>query len=238
MTTMSQTARTGTHGYHDVYQTTSRDEGRTWSQPVAIAALQRRRQDDGYEVVAGDLCPKFHAQTKRVLVTGKTFNFQDGTSEDILREQVAYIVYMPETDTWGTMRTLTLPAADHAGRPILAPNAGCHQRVDLPDGDILLPIGYQTSADARIYTTIVARCRFDGDSLTYMDHGTEHSITTGRGLYEPSLTDFDGRFFLTIRADDGAWVRAAAMESTSIRKSRGASTMASPWEVTTRNSTG
>jgi hypothetical protein len=76
----------------------------------------------------------------------------------------------------------------------------------LPNGDILLPIRYQRSETKRIYVTIVARCRFDGETLSYVDHGTEHSIPTKRGLYEPSITQFEDEYFLTMRADDGAWV--------------------------------
>ena len=99
-----------------------------------------------------------------------------------------------------------MPEHDHEGKPFLAPNAGCHQRVDLPDGDILLPIRYQKNGRKRNYTTIVARCRFDGRTLTYVEHGSEHSIPTKRGLYEPSVTQFGDKFFLTMRADNGAFV--------------------------------
>lgn len=206
LTTMSRTAKVGAHGYHEVFQSTSRDHGRSWSSPEVIPSLRRARQTDGYEVVAGDLWPKWHAATGKILITGKTFNFEAGTKEDILREQVSYAVIDPENGRCGPLRTLDMPPRDHERRPFVAPNAGCHQRVDLAGGEILLPIRYQKRAKPRIYTTIVARCRFDGETLTYVEHGSEHSIPTGRGLYEPSLTRFGGAFFLTMRADDGAFV--------------------------------
>jgi hypothetical protein len=205
-TTMSRTAKVGAHGYHDVYLSVSRDKGKSWSQPEIVPSLKRRKQADGYEVVGGDLYPKFHAKTGNILITGKTFNFADGTKENIHREQVSYAVVDPETGECGPLRTVDMPERDHAGQPIIAPNAGCHQRVDLPNGDILLPIRYQRSETKRIYVTIVARCRFDGETLSYVDHGTEHSIPTKRGLYEPSITQFEDEYFLTMRADDGAWV--------------------------------
>ncbi|MEO2029053.1 MAG: hypothetical protein ABGZ23_24510 [Fuerstiella sp.] len=78
--------------------------------------------------------------------------------------------------------------------------------MDLANGEILLPIRYQKNARKRIYTTIVARCMFDGETLTYVEHGSEHSLSTKRGLYEPSVTQFAGAFYLTMRADDGAFV--------------------------------
>jgi hypothetical protein len=206
LTTMSRTARVGTHAYHDVFAATSRDMGRTWSPPQAIPSLSRAEQPDGYEVVPGDLWPRWHEATGKILITGKTFNFASGTKENILREQVAYAVYDPKTGECGPLRTLAMPEHDHQGGPIIAPNAGCHQRVDLPDGTILLPVRYQQSETRRNYTSIVVRCRFDGETLRYLEHGSEHSIPTRRGLYEPSLTRFGDRFFLTMRADDGAYV--------------------------------
>jgi hypothetical protein len=55
----------------------------------------------------------------------------------------------------------------------------------------------------------VARCRFDGETLTYLEHGTELNIPRDRGLYEPSLTEFEGRYFLTLRADHSAYVTSS-----------------------------
>ncbi len=206
LTTMSRTAKVGSHGYHDVYLSISRDHGATWSPPSMIPSLRRAKQEDGYEVVAGDLWPTFHQATGKVLLTGKTFNFADGTRENFLREKVSYAVIDPINNLCGLLRTIDMPQQDHQEKPLLAPNAGCHQRVDRPGGDILLPIRYQRSDEKRIYTSIVARCRFDGRALSYLEHGSEHTIPTGRGLYEPSLTKFGDEFFLTMRADDGAFV--------------------------------
>jgi hypothetical protein len=205
-TTMSKTAKQGAHGYHDVSLMTSTDRGGTWSMPQVIPSLRRAKQPDAYEVVAGDLWPKYHSATGKILITGKTFNFENGTKENYLREQVSYAVLDPKTGACGPLRTVEMPAKDHEGLPILAPNAGCHQRVDLKNGEILLPIRYQKRADKRIYTTIVARCQFDGEILKYIEHGTEHNIPTNRGLYEPSIAQWCQEFFLTMRADDGAYV--------------------------------
>lgn len=205
-TTMSRTDRVGTHGYRDVYASISRDRGRTWSPPQVVPSLRRAGQPDGYEIVPGDLWPAWHESSGRILITGKTFHFAGGTRENILREQVAYAVYDPATGECGALRTLKMPERNHQGQPIIAPNAGCHQRVDLPDGTILLPVRYQQSEQRRNYTSTVVRCRFDGETLSYLEHGSEHAIPTRRGLYEPSVARLGDRYFLTMRADDGAWV--------------------------------
>ena len=159
LTTMSRTAKKGPHGDHDVFLSLSRDHGQTWSKLTVVPSLQRTEQPDGYEIVAGDLWPKWHAATGTVLLTGKTFNFADGVKENILREKVAYAVFDPSTHECGPQRTIEMPKHDHEGKPFIAPNAGCHQRVDLVNGEILLPIRYQKSSKKRNYTTIVARCR-------------------------------------------------------------------------------
>jgi len=206
ITTMSETGRTGTHNFHDIYQSISRDDGRTWSKAALIPSLKRTLQADGYEVAPGDLWPTWHAKTEKLLVTGKTFNFENGKKENRLREKVSYAVMDPASGIWGPIRFLSLPEKDHSGKPIVAVNAGCTQRVDLPNGDILLPVRYWRDAKKHNYTSIVARCSFDGESLTYKEHGTEHSIPTGRGLYEPSLATFRGKYYLTMRADHSAFV--------------------------------
>ncbi|MGE9267626.1 MAG: sialidase family protein, partial [Verrucomicrobiales bacterium] len=105
-----------------------------------------------------------------------------------------------------SLRTLELPAKDKQGKTIIAPNAGCHQRIDLPNGNILLPIRFWNDRKKQNYTSIVARCRFDGETLTYLEHGSEHTIPEGRGLYEPSAIRHGDAFFLTMRADKAAYV--------------------------------
>lgn len=206
-TTMSKTARVGAHGYHDVFLSISRDRGRTWTEPEAIPSLKRfREKDTDYEVVAGDLWPKHHAKTGTILATGKTFNFEGGTKENTLREKISYAVLDPKTLTCGPLGIVDLPATDRAGDHFIAPNAGCHQWVELANGDVLLPVRYQKSAKPRNYVSTVIRCQFDGERLTFLKQGSIHRLETKRGLYEPSLTRFGDEFFLTLRADDGAWI--------------------------------
>ena len=159
----------------------------------------------------GDICPQWHAATQTVLLTGKTFGFRPdpgatGDRDDRSFERVAYAVFSPSKGTWTEMKTVTLPEKDHAGRPILEPNSGCHQRVDLPNGEILLPMRYRANPESRQYTTMVARCTFDGNTLTYREHGSELTFEGKRGLYEPSVVKFGDRYFLTMRADESAFV--------------------------------
>jgi hypothetical protein len=208
--TMQEIERKGSHGFHDWWQVESRDLGRTWSKPVRLESLRRRKLPEGTdERSIGDLSPQFHAKSGMVLSTGKTFTFRGGTQEHRSAEQVSYAVLDPASDRWSEMRIVEMPSADHDGLPFTAPNTGCCQRVDLADGDILLPIRYRKDPQKLNYTTIVARCTFDGTTLRYVKHGSELSRAANRGYYEPSLVASGGRYLLTLRADDTAFVAAS-----------------------------
>lgn len=206
VTTMSETGKGVSHDFHDIYQTVSRDRGKSWSEPTIIPSLKRAKQDDGFEVAIGDLWPTWHAKSGSVLTTGKTFNFEGGKREIFNREKVSYAVMNPKSAEWGPMKFLKMPEKDHSGKAIVAANAGNNQRVDLPNGDILLPVRYQRGVKPRNYTSVVVRCGFDGETLTYKEHGSELNIPRDRGLYEPSLTEFEGKYYLTLRADHSAFV--------------------------------
>lgn len=201
----------GSHGYRDIYSTETTDGAKTWSAPKRIDALNRKRFPDGIERVMGDICPQWHAKTGKLLVTGKCFGFlanakDNAAKDDRSQERVAYAVYDPKTDTWTGMKIMAMPEKDHAGHPIIEPNAGCNQRWDLPNGDVLLPVRYRADPKTRVYTTVVARCTFDGGTLTYAEHGSEHTISIPRGLYEPSVCGFKGRYFLTMRGEKNGHV--------------------------------
>ncbi len=206
ITTMSETGRGGVHNFHDIYQAVSRDEGKTWSVPAVIPSLKRARQADGYEVCAGDFWPTYHAGSGKVIATGKTFNFEGGTKENRRRERVSYAVMNPADGSWGPLRFLEMPEKDHRGHVIMAANAGNTQRVDLPNGEILLPVRYMADPGKFNYTSVVVRCRFDGERMAYVEHGTELNIPRDRGLYEPSLTRHGEWFYLTLRADHSGYV--------------------------------
>lgn len=208
--TTQEIEKRGSHGYRDIFVTETTDGASSWSRPARIDSL-RRGTKEGVEMVMGDLCPQWHAVTRTVLVTGKRFGFKSSAGiqeakDDRSHEQVAYAVYSPDDQRWSEMQIMAMPEKDHRGRPILEPNAGCNQRTELPNGDVLLPVRYRADASSRVYTTIVARCSFDGQTLNYREHGSEFSVPEPRGLYEPSVCGLEGRFYLTMRAESTGYV--------------------------------
>jgi hypothetical protein len=113
-------------------------------------------------------------------------------------------VYDEPSRLWSEWKTIRPPADDPA---YFNSGAGCVQRFDLPDGDILLPIYFIPEDDtSRCYRASVMRCGFDGRDLTFKARGPDLLCPEPRGLCEPSLTHFDGRYFLTMRNDVRGYV--------------------------------
>jgi hypothetical protein len=108
-----------------------------------------------------------------------------------------YVVRSPD-GRWSTPRRLEWD--DPRGSGIYT--CGCSQRVVVDDGKVLVPLSFgpEGRIDRLVTTTL---CGFDGKELQLLEVGDELTLESGRGLLEPSLTRLDGRFFLTIRAEDG-----------------------------------
>ncbi len=209
----------GSDVFYALHQLTSADLGAAWSDPERLPSFARQTLtgnnsslptgaeaaphllQPGDETTVCDFTPKWHAATKRLLGTGQTVWYRNNRVMNAYPRQSAYAVFDPITHEWSPWRTIAMPDEprfQNAG-------AGSVQRVDLPGGDILLPIYFKEPQDHR-YSTTVLRCRFDGETLSYVEHGNEMSIDVQRGLVEPSLTKFGGRFFLTIRNDQHGYV--------------------------------
>lgn len=178
------------------------DLGRTWSGPVEHAAtLGHRSEPNDVTVGACDFWPKWHAASGKLLGIGHTVRYQNNA---VIRErprETQFAVYDPAARTWTPWRPLAMPAEPR----FYNAGAGSVQRVDLPNGDILLPFYFKARGE-NDYRVAVMRCAFDGRELTVREIGRELGVPGGRGLYEPSLAQAGGRFFLTMRNDETAYV--------------------------------
>lgn len=200
--TLQKLELTGSDVFHELNEMRSDDLGKTWSQPKGHAeTLGRRDEPEG--VIAGicDFTPKWHAKSKTLLGIGHTVRYQNNKVMANRKRETAYAIYDERKKTWTPWETLAMPD----GNKFYNAGAGCVQRVDLVNGEILLPI-YFKSREAKQYSTTVLRCRFDGKTLKYVENGSELVVPVSRGLYEPSLTKFQGRFFLTMRNDLAGYV--------------------------------
>ncbi len=177
-----------------------------WTGPVLPPELDWRRQPDGVTISVADVTPGWHAASGKLLAIGAQvrYNPEGRQIEDVKRaHQTVYAVYDPRAETWTPWRRLELPPD---GEFDFARNA-CAQWLVKDDGTLLVPLYISTSAKARFSTT-VAECRFDGETLSYVRHGDILRLDIARGLYEPSLIAHRGRYFLTLRNDERGYVTA------------------------------
>lgn len=200
--TMQKLLLSGSDVFFALNEMRTDDLGKTWSGPVEHAKTLGRRQEDGGVVVATcDFTPRWHAKSGKLLGTGQTVRYRGDRVMSVRRREVSYSVYDPEKRGWAPWTTLDLP-----DRPDFAnAGAGSVQRLDLPDGDILLPI-YFKEPRKKAYSATVVRCTFDGETLEYLEHGSELSLPVSRGFAEPSITRCGDRYFLTLRNDVKGYV--------------------------------
>jgi len=205
--TMSPLKLSGSDVYYTIHEMRSEDLGKIWTGPFKHTDTLNRRPegkkgDKSVEVVIGDFCPKWHAKSGKLLGTGLTARYVDDKGPIAgSRRDVAYSVYDADKHTWSKWDIVPLPE----GKEWHGAGAGCTQRVDLPNGDILLPI-YTRTEGSPFAVAKVLRCGFDGSKLKMLEEGNGLKLDTKRGLGEPSLTRFKGKFYLTIRHDECGYV--------------------------------
>lgn len=183
----------------------SSDLGRSWSDPVTPDTLAWREEDDSTTVGVCDFTPGWHPQTGTLLGLGHTVRYQDGKlMADPRPRETAYSVFDAANKLWSDWRIVEMPET-----PEFFNNGnGCGQWLVDENGDLLVPI-YFKSADSDTYATTVVRCGFDGTTVTYKQHSEPIRHDSPRGVYEPSLTRFQGRYYVTMRNDDRAYVSSS-----------------------------
>ncbi|WP_406695937.1 GDSL-type esterase/lipase family protein [Singulisphaera sp. Ch08] len=185
----------------------SKDLGRTWIGPDAVSELDWIREAGNVDVAVADVTPGWHPATGKVLAVGAQVRYSkkgEQLEDQARSNQTAYAVFDPTSGRWTPWRRLEMPV----GPTFDFARSACAQFVVEPDGSVLLPFYIGRSATVP-YAVTVVRCRFDGDKLTYVEHGDVLALDVARGLYEPSLVRAGGRFFLTIRNDNKGYVTAS-----------------------------
>jgi len=197
--TMNTLDVNGSDVFKAVYVLSTDDLGKTWTKPAEQAPLKPRTETfDGQErpVALSDCWPTWHAASKTLLGTGHDVVYTpDWKVKNPRPRTTTYSTYDPRTSTWSEWARMPI-----AGEQFKNSGPGCVQRYDDEDGSILLPIYFKPEGKNSRVT--VTRCQFDGKELKFQEHGNELSIDDAtRGLHEPSLTKFQGEYFLTLRND-------------------------------------
>jgi len=203
--TMQKLLLSGSDVFYALNEMRTDDLGQTWAGPVEHESLGRREEDAGIVSVTCDFTPKWHAKSGKLLGTGHVARYKGDRLAGDYARQTSYSWYDPKARTWAPWRTVAMP--DEA--KFYSSGAGSTQRVDLANGDILLPF-YFKAKGVKTASSAVMRCRFDGETLRYMEHGDAMTIDVPRGLGEPSLACFQDRYYLTLRNDVKGYVTSGA----------------------------
>ena len=206
--TMQKLLLSGSDVFYALNEMRTDDMGQTWNGPVEHASLGRRAEPGGVEAVICDATPMWHEASGTLLSTGHVARYVgDELMPDPRPRQPAYTVYDERARSWSEWDTVKLPDDEW----YFSAGSGSGQRVDLPNGDILLPI-YHHAVTGDSWTTCyyatVARCSFDGVRLEFIEAGDHLTVPEPRGFCEPSLTYFQGRYYMTLRNDVRGYVTA------------------------------
>lgn len=220
--TMQKLLLSGSDIFYALNETRSTDLGDSWASPeprdsfsrltlsADTSTADRHRTgasiapdllNAGDEVTVCDFTPMWHAASQRLLGLGHTVWYRNNRVMHLRPRGIAYSIYNASGNSWSDWQTVGLPddpKFQNAG-------SGSVQRVDLVGGDVLIPIYFKEPKQTQ-YSVTVCRCRFDGRTLDYVEHGNSLTVPVKRGLYEPSLTKFRGRFYLTMRNDGHGYV--------------------------------
>lgn len=153
----------------------------------------------------------YHRTTDRFLAIGGTHFVQDEggsssyknerhyTSPDLIGS-IVYSLWDPKKSDFTPWKRVKTPENLLIGAYY---NGQFHEQ---PDGSILIP-GYIRQKDGQSIRGVTAlKCKFTGSELHYVEHGSVHVIEEARGLAEPSVVEFGGKYFLTARHDMRGYV--------------------------------
>ena len=189
----------GSDFFGPVHSSQSLDLGKTWSDPDGVAPLARYPVADheGLEQGVCDVVPQYHPASKSILALGHNVFYRGKhfSNKDQLARFPAYTVRRPD-GSWSPLKKLEW----HDPRGSFIYTNNCGQRVVLPNGDIAMSFTFGDKSAARSVAGVISS--FDGETLKVKKVGPAITSSKGRGLLEPSVTQFDGRFYMTIRAED------------------------------------
>jgi hypothetical protein len=188
---------TGSDVFHHVYETQSDDLGRTWQEPKPIADMSWHDLGDGLFEGVCDTVPQWHPQTRTVLAMGTTVFYRDNKLTKPSEDRCPAYTVRGKDGKWSLRKKLVWD--DPRASALFS--CGSSERVLFENGDVLVPVTFgQKGRGWRSVTTL--RCSFDGETLTVKEAGNELINKKGRGLLEPSVGKWGGKYFLTIRAED------------------------------------
>jgi hypothetical protein len=186
----------GSDFFMPVHWMESRDLGKTWTEPQPVPPLGRVPTTDGRgDEGVCDVVPQFHPQSGSVLALGHNV-FYKGPKFDRKQPPRCPVYAVYKDGQWSERKRLIWD--DPRGAFIYTNN--CGQREVHEDGSIAFVMSFGPKETSR--SAVGVRCSFDGETLAIQKIGKEIKHAAGRGMLEPSLTRYRGKFYVTLRAED------------------------------------
>jgi hypothetical protein len=190
--------------YSGLYVMQSDDLGKTWTGPTEIPELGWVKEPGGAVVAVADVTPGWHAPTGKLIAIGAKVRYSprgEQLGDKSRSSEAAYAVHDPKTGAWSRWKILEMPR----DKKFDFVCQGCSQWLIQADGSLLVAL-YCGESDKVPWFVTVAQCTFDGETLRYVKHGDEISLTVERGLVEPQLAFSGGRYYLSLRNDVKGYV--------------------------------
>ncbi|MBL4885579.1 MAG: exo-alpha-sialidase [Planctomycetaceae bacterium] len=178
-----------------------------WGKLLTPPELGWIADTDNVDIAVADVTPVWHPQLQKVIAVGAQVRYNKKghqLDDEIRAHQTAFAVYDPKTKKWTPWKRLQMPADAKFNYA----RSACAQWLVEPNGDLLLPF-YIGSNSKDPFSVSVVRCTFDGADIHIKEQGNELKLNIARGVYEPSLTKFQNRYYLTLRNDIKGYVTSS-----------------------------
>lgn len=192
----------------------TRDLGAHWTPPMESQNLLGVPHEDFF-FEKPNVNLFYHRKTRRLLGIGSThFSRDEGTHFAFKMEKIDSArecpipnrMVMTEWDfsagDFAPWRAVSLPEELARWYRVSWPRA----QHEFPDGSVLVPFYGRETADNPFMAVAVMRADIGDEGFVCREVGNLLREDTERGLAEPSVAQFQGRFFLTIRHDLRAFV--------------------------------
>lgn len=202
----------GSDIFYGVHVLKTSDGGESWSDIMPCKNLGRQSLADGSERVIADGTPFYHKKSGKILLIGTEVFYENDEAAGPRESRALYSIYDRESGEFSELRTFELP---QLGDEYFCCVCGSTQCFEEESGDILLPVMHYSLRTAEnlwqgFISSSVIRAGFDGERLYFKEIGAPLTLNIPRGLYEPSIMRFGGKYYLCMRGDTDGYIASSS----------------------------